>query len=247
VATSPLGNRVGVCFHNCYGDTKAETQAKIELACQAGRGFSLIEFDIISNDNVVRISHDDGENGDISLVEALENKTLKASNLILFLEIKENWHTEVRSRDFMRKVLTIVSERGYVGDARPLVLRAITNTGDHRDKHLLEAQKLLLEHEFSAIRDYVRFHTLFTSGSKDVRDGINMTKTNGFHGVEVDENTSNLFGALMHAKLLGLGAGVLRISIPSSSWLHCERTSTSTRRITISYLLPFPIARRQSR
>lgn len=200
---SPLGNVVALSCHNCYGDSTAATQTKVARALT--RGFDLIEFDLtLHADGQVYVEHDDSESAVTTLADALANTSLQQSDRLLFLEIKENYSTATASDTLMLGVLRAVRDLGYATAGRPVVLRAFMD-GKNRHQHLIRAKALLAQGEFASIRDHVRFHTLIQS---DIRNGIRTTKNLGFHGVELEYRMANLFGALMQAKLLGLGVGV---------------------------------------
>lgn len=201
--TSPLGNVVALSCHNCYGDSTAQTQTRVAMAL--ARDFDLIEFDLtLHADGQVYVEHDDGELLHGTFDAALANSDLKQSNRLLFLEIKENYTSADASDTLMLGVLRAVRDQGYVSSGRPMVLRSFMDSRN-RHQHLVSAKNLLALAEFAAIRDHVRFHTLIED---DIRNDIRTTKNLGFHGVELEYRMDDLFGALMQAKLLGLGVGV---------------------------------------
>lgn len=200
---SPLGNVVALSCHNCYGGSTAATQTKVARALS--RDFDLIEFDLtLHADGQVYVEHDDSESAVTSLADALANTSLQQSNRLLFLEIKENYSSAAASDTLMLGVLRAVRDLGYAAAGRPVVLRAFMD-GKNRHQHLVRAKALLAQGEFASIRDHVRFHTLIQT---DIRNGIRTTKNLGFHGVELEYRMANLFGALMQARMLGLGVGV---------------------------------------
>ncbi len=198
---SPLGNTVALSCHNCYGSTTAATSTQVGMALS--RGYDLIEFDLtLHADGQVYVEHADSESAVGTLVDALANTSLQQSDRLLFLEIKEKYTTAAASDTLMLGVLRAVRDWGYAKSGRPVMLRAFM---DGRQQHLVRAKALLAQSEFAGIRDYVRFHTLIES---DIRNNIRATKSLGFHGVELEYRMANLYGALMQAKLLGLGVGV---------------------------------------
>ncbi|QET05232.1 hypothetical protein FOB72_24705 [Cupriavidus pauculus] len=199
--TSPLGNTVALSCHNCYGSSTAATSAQVATALS--RGFDLIEFDLTSHaDGQVYVEHADSESAVGSFVDALSNTNLQQSDRLLFLEIKEKYATAAASDAMMLAVLRAIRDWGYAKAGRPVFLRAFM---DGRHNHLVRAKALLAQSEFAGIRDYVRFHTLIES---DIRNNIRTTRSLGFHGVELEYRMTSLFGALMQAKMLGLGVGV---------------------------------------
>jgi glycerophosphoryl diester phosphodiesterase len=200
---SPLGNVVALSCHNCYGDSTAQTQTRVAMAL--ARDFDLIEFDLtLHADGLVYVEHDDGELLRGTFDAALANSALKQSNRLLFLEIKENYTSASASDTLMQGVLRAVRDQGYASAGRPIVLRSFMDSRN-RHQHLVSAKNLLALTEFTSIRDHVRFHTLIED---DIRNDIRTTKNLGFHGVELEYRMDDLFGALMQAKLLGLGVGV---------------------------------------
>ncbi|MEO7547646.1 MAG: hypothetical protein ABIT82_04435, partial [Ramlibacter sp.] len=201
VATSPLGNRMALSCHNCYGDTTAETNT--EVAKALGRGFDLIELDLTLHSNgTVYVEHDDSAAAHGTLAAALANASLQASDRMLFLEIKEAYTTQALSDTLMLGVLRAVRDANYASAGRPVFLRAFM---DGRHNHLVRARALLAGSEFAGIRSYVKFHG-FAQG--DARNKIRTAKSLGFHAVELEYRMADLFGAIMQAKLLGLGVGV---------------------------------------
>jgi hypothetical protein len=203
VPSTPLGNRVAISCHNCYGSSNAATQTQVAMAL--ARGFDLVEFDVtLHADGVAYIEHDDSETVHGTLVQALSNSSLKTSDLMLFMEIKEAYTTAALSDALMLQVLRAARDHGYASAGRPLFLRAFLD-GGNRHQHLVRAKSLLAATEFAGIRDHVRFHALVQS---NVRAGIRTAKSLGFHGVELEHKMTSLFGAMQQAKLLGLGVGV---------------------------------------
>ncbi|MGE5864312.1 MAG: LamG-like jellyroll fold domain-containing protein [Rhizobacter sp.] len=201
--TSPLGNTVAVSCHNCYGNSTAATQAQVATAL--ARDFDLIELDLtLHADGQVYVEHGDSELARGTFQAALQNTALQQSNRLLFLEVKEGYGGTASSDTLMLGVLRTVRDLGYATSGRPVVLRAFMD-GGNRHQHLVRAQALLGLAEFAGIRDHIRFHTLLET---DIRNGIRATKAMGFHGVELQYQMRDLFGALMQARQLGLGVGV---------------------------------------
>ncbi|XZG68721.1 LamG-like jellyroll fold domain-containing protein [Chitinibacteraceae bacterium HSL-7] len=203
IPQSPLGNRVAISCHNCYGDNNADTQG--EVAKALGRGMDLIEFDLTLHSNGhVYIEHNDSELGHGTLAEALSNANLRQSDRMLFLEVKENYGSAQDSDALMLATLRAVRDWGYASAGRPVFLRAFLD-GNNRHQHLVRAKALLQQSEFAGIRDHIRFHALIEG---DIRNRIRSAKSLGFDGIELQYQTANLFGALQQARQLGLGVGV---------------------------------------
>jgi hypothetical protein len=204
LATSPNGNVVAISCHNCYGDTNALTTT--EVAKALARTFDLVEFDVtLHADGKVYVEHTDSEESTRgTFAQALANTSLRDSDRLLFIEIKENYSSQGETDLMMLSVLRSIAAGGYAAAGRPAVLRAFMDS-KNRHQHLIRAKSLLAAAEFDAIRPHIRFHTLLQA---DIRNGIRTTKDLGFHGIELEYRMADLFGALMQAKLLGLGAGV---------------------------------------
>jgi glycerophosphoryl diester phosphodiesterase len=206
IATTPIGNRMAVSCHNCYGDTNAQTTAQVQMALD--RTFDLVEFDLTRHsDGNIYVEHaNSGDNTRGTQSTALVNANLKGSNLMLFMEIKDAYDSANPDK-IVLPVLRMIRDNGYATSGRIAFLRAFY---DGRQQHLVRAKALVdTSSEFASIRGYVRFHTLVES---NIRQNIRNTKGAGFDGVELNyTNTPNLFGAIMQAKLLGLGVGIYTI------------------------------------
>jgi hypothetical protein len=202
---SPLGNVVAVSCHNCYGDSNALTTT--EVAKALARDFDLIELDVTLHANgQVYVEHSDSETAAHgTLAAALANTSLQQSDRMLFIEVKEAYSTAALSDTLMLGVLRAVRDYNYASAGRPVFLRAFFENGSSRHQHLIRAKALLANTEFAGIRNHVRFHTLIET---DIRNRIRTTKDLGFQGIELKYTMPSLFGALMQAKMLGLGAGV---------------------------------------
>jgi hypothetical protein len=201
---TPLGNVMAVSCHNCYGDTNAETAAEVSKALT--RDFDLVELDVTLHGNgQVYVEHEDSELAHGTFAAALANTSLQQSNRMLFVEVKEAYSTAAASDTLMLGVLRAIRDNNYATAGRPVFLRAFREASPSRHNHLVRAKALLDLSEFAGIRSYVRFHTLL---QVDIRNGIRDTKNLGFHGIELKYTTADLFGPLMQARMLGLGAGV---------------------------------------
>lgn len=206
VPVSPLGNKIAMSCHNCYGTNTATTTT--EVAKAISRGFDLVELDLVTHGGTVYVNHNDDGVVHGTFDATLNNAALLASDLMLFIEIKEDYSSAAISDAFMTAVLRTVRDKGYATAGRPVFLRAFMNG---RQNHLIRAKALLAATEFNGIRAHIKFHTLIESS---IPANIRATKSLGFHGVELNYKTKSLYGALMQAKMLGLGAGVY--TAPSS-------------------------------
>ncbi len=204
---SPLGHTVALSCHNCYGDSAAETQAKVAKAL--ARQFDLVELDLtLHADGKVYVEHNDSELAHGTLQSALANSSLQQSDRMLFLEVKEGYASAAHSDAMMLAVLRAIRDKQYATATRPAFIRAFM---DGRQQHLVRAKQLLATSEFAGIRNYIRFHTLIES---DVRNNVRTTQNLGFDGVEFEYRTADLFGNIQQAKALGLGVGLY--TIPAS-------------------------------
>ena len=201
---TPLGNTVAVSCHNCYGASNGTTTLEISKALS--RDFDLIELDVTLHTNgTVYVEHADSEAAVGTFAAALANTSLQQSDRMLFIEVKEAYSTAALSDTLMLGVLRAIRDNNYATAGRPVFLRAFYENSPSRHQHLVRAKALLANTEFAGIRSYVKFHTLI---EVDIRNRIRATKDLGFHGVELKYTTPSLFGPLMQAKMLGLGAGV---------------------------------------
>jgi hypothetical protein len=202
---TPLGNTVAISCHNCYGDTNSATTGEVAMALS--RDFDLVELDVTLHSNgQVYVEHADSDSSTVgTFASALANTSLQQSNRMLFIEVKEAYSTAAASDTLMLGVLRAIRDYNYATAGRPVFLRAFFENSPSRHQHLVRAKALLANTEFAGIRSYVKFHALI---EVDIRNRIRATKDLGFHGIELKYTTASLFGPLMQAKMLGLGAGV---------------------------------------
>ncbi|MEG1201408.1 MAG: LamG-like jellyroll fold domain-containing protein [Comamonas sp.] len=201
---SPLGNKVAISCHNCYGDSVAATQTKVAKAL--ARQFDLVELDLtLHADGKVYVEHNDSELPHGTLQASLANTSLQQSDRMLFLEVKEGYTSAAQSDVMMLSVLRSIRHQQYASAERPAFIRAFM---DGRQQHLVRAKQLLAMTEFAGIRNHIRFHTLIES---NIRNNVRATKNLGFDGVEFEYRSTDLFGNIQQAKALGLGVGLYTI------------------------------------
>ncbi len=206
---TPYQHENAVSCHNCYAGTLSGTLNKIHAAQAAGA--DLIELDIKDQDGTVYVEHNDtGGTSAPTLVEVLADAALKSGSQLLFIETKETTPTE----SYLRAVFDHLMAHGYGVAGRPVVLR----TFDALRNNLLIARKLLATPAYASLRKHVRLHVLFSrnegSNIAALQGKVRKCKNDGFHGVEFEYQTPNLFGALTYAKSLRLGTSVW--TIPTS-------------------------------
>ena len=210
--TTPYGRKTAISCHNCYvlgsSNTNSLNQTLTKIHDAQAKGADLIELDIKDEGGVVYVQHDD--NGNINgalFASVLADAQLKAGNQILFIESKETTASEA----YVRKVLDALKAQGYATPGRPVVLRAFDNVSHN----IGIAQKLLALPEYASIRPHVRLHVLFSRGDGNdiasLQSRIRGAKNKGFHGVEFEYQTPNLYGALKYAESLDLGINVWTI------------------------------------
>jgi hypothetical protein len=140
----------------------------------------------------------------------LADTGLKTGNQLLFIEFKETAPTEA----FVQSVLDQLAAEGYGVAGRPVVLRAFDSLRDN----LLIARKLLARPvHANTLRNHVRLHVLFppSEGSNiaGLQTKIATSRQRGFHGVEFEYRTRNLFGGISYATSLGMGTSLWTIPV----------------------------------
>lgn len=211
---TPYGRKTAVSCHNCYAlgssgaDSLAKTLAKVHDA--QAKGADLIELDIKEEGGVVYVEHDDtgGTRGAL-FEDVLADAALKAGSQLLFIESKE----KTASEPYVRAVLEALKANGYAKAGRPVVLRAF----DDVSENIAIARKLLVTPELASMRPHVRLHVLFRrADGNDVaalQGRVKDAKDKGFHGVELEYQTPNIFSALTYAERLDLGTNVWTIPV----------------------------------
>lgn len=213
--TTPYGRKTAVSCHNCYvlGSSNADSLTKTLAMVNDGRGkvADLIELDIKEEGGVVYVEHDDNNGGTKGALfaETIADPTLKASSKILFIESKETTTSEA----YVRKVLEALKANGYATAGRPVVLRAF----DGVSGNLSVARKLLATADFIAMRPHFRLQVLFSRGDGNdiasLQTRIKGAKDKGYHGVEFEYQTPNLFSAIKYAESMDLGTNVWTIPV----------------------------------
>jgi glycerophosphoryl diester phosphodiesterase len=205
---TPYDHENAVSCHNCYASSLSATLDKIHAAQASGA--DLIELDIKDEGGTVYVQHDDtGSTSAPRFAEVLADPGLKAGNQLLFIETKET----APSESYLRAVLDQLAAAGYGVAGRPVVLRTFDSLRDN----LIIARKLLATPTYAAMRPHVRLHVLFPSAEgADVaalQTKVAASKQRGFHGVEFEYRTPNLFGALAYAKSLGMGTSLWTLPV----------------------------------
>lgn len=202
-----LGKKVLLSAHNSYEehlDTPQKNLAKtlqIIHAAQADKA-DAIELDIVSWDNILRVTHDDNCNAEKAarLSDVLADQDLREGNQLLYLELKEKKPNKKK----IRLLLDLLVEHQYATNGRPVVLRSFAT--DKRKKNLSLLKTILQEPAYIHIRPYIRMHALV--GDKGSQKLIGELYDDGIDAVEIKYSRENLFGMLVYAKALGMGTGV---------------------------------------
>ena len=210
--TTPYGRKTAISCHNCYvygsstSDSLSKTLDKVHAA--QSNGADLIELDIKEHAGAIHVDHnDDGTTNGALFGSVISDSALKAGDQLLFIESKE----KTESESYVRAVLETLQTHGYAKAGRPVVLRAF----DGVSHNIALAQKLLALPEFASIRPHVRLQVLVNRGDGNdiaaLQTRIKGAKEKGFHGVEFEYQTPNLFSALKYAESLDLGINVWTI------------------------------------
>jgi glycerophosphoryl diester phosphodiesterase len=208
LSVTPYGRETAVSCHNCYvvgASSAASLTSTLTTIHQAqANGADLIELDLKDQGGVVYVDHNDaGTTTGAIFGDVLADAALKSGTEMLFIELKETTESE----SFVRSVLQTLMTSGYGKQGRPVFLRAF-NAVSH---NLAIAQRLLATAEFVALRPYVRLHVLIDTQQSAVL-GV---KNKGYHGVEFQYQSANLFGAMTYAQSLNLGTNAW--TIPTSA------------------------------
>ncbi|WP_445356564.1 hypothetical protein ACJJIC_05395 [Microbulbifer sp. ANSA002] len=204
IAVTPYGKKVAISCHNCYikssnaGESTQKTIGKIHEAQLLGA--DMIELDVIEHNGIVRVDHDNttDEKG-APLDTVLLDPTLKSGDQILFIEIKEN----SQESDIAQNLLSVLDLRGYGSFKRPVFIRAFNDR-----RHHLKRVNELLNGKFSHLRPYIKLSELFgnqeANSIKGLQDKILAAKNSGFHGVEFEYRSKNIYSFISYAKSLNL-------------------------------------------
>jgi len=209
IAKTPYGHTTAISCHNCYTSELSSTLVKIHSA--QTNGADLIELDLKEQGGTVYVQHDD--NGSVAgpkLTDVLADQPLKAGDQMLFMEFKETAPTDTS----VKQVLDALVANGFGKAGRPVVLRAF----DSVSQSLLIARRLLATAQYASLRPYVRLMVLFAQADGNdiaaLQTRVLQARGKGYHGVEFEYRTPNLFGALTYARSLDLGINVW--TVPSS-------------------------------
>lgn len=235
VTSTALGHKTAVSCHNCYNgpdpgnDIYNLSDANQKVGTAVNRGADLIELDLNDrgNDEPICVTHiGDGSrcnNGEPLLQHMLNYSTLKNSDAMLFLEVK---NPVSNSQNFARKLFDLILDNGnqvYATAGRTLFVRTFYDNISYLSGIRNE---LFSNSDYSGIRDHVKFSVLFRekyngvywggegsiSGLQDaIRTGV---YDNNFDMVEFQYQTKDILGALKYAQYLGLATGIY--TVPSS-------------------------------
>ncbi len=216
MATSPQGEAAAVSCHNCYEDGESTpalnmsaTLSAIDAAVAAGA--DLIELDIKVQGADWLVGHDDdGSTSGANLADVLASPSLTDIDQPLFIEIKE---TSPAVTD-LEALIYLLTDAGYMTNGRPVVLR----TFNGRIANLTYAKTAIDSGDFPLHENYVRYSVLYDSNEESNMGDFQTLLTNaqalGYHMVEFNRSTPNLFGLLTWAQELDLLTGVW--TVPAS-------------------------------
>ncbi len=203
IGKTPYGHSTAISCHNCYTSEFSSTLTKIHDA--QTNGADLIELDLKEQGGTVYVQHDDnGYVGGPKLSDVLADPPLKAGDQMLFMEFKETAASDAN----VGQVLDALVANGYGTAGRPVVLRAF----DAVSQNLLIARRLLATAKYASLRPNVRLMVLFSKADGNdiaaLQTKVRQAREKGYHGVEFEYQTPNLFGALVYARSLDLGINV---------------------------------------
>ncbi len=204
------GHTAAVSAHNCYQDNQADsdlneqhTEGRIDVAL--ARGADFIELDV-KEDQGLRVAHYDFDARGALLANVLDHPALAASDVVMFLELKEVSPTAAMAT----QLLDLLLERRhvYARNGRPVFLRAFTAVGANID--LLAAA--IQDERYDFIRPYVKFSTLLEIDvTRDVFESENRiidAASRGMDMIELSLLERSLFPKILLARELGLGVNV---------------------------------------
>ncbi len=204
---SQLGKKVLLSAHNSYEEHLATPEKNLTKTFQIIHAAQeeqadAIELDIVSWDNILRVTHDDNCQAvkAARLSDVLADTKLREGNQLLYLEIKE---VSPKAKK-IRALLDLLLKYGYATNGRPVALRSFAT--DKRRKNLSLLKTILKEPRYIHIQPYIRIHALL--GEEGSQKLIGELYEDGIDAVEIKHSRKNLFGMLIYAKALGMGTGV---------------------------------------
>ena len=210
-AQSPLGHRMGVVCHNCYEEDAGSPAANLDdthalLINAVADEADLLEFDVRYYEGDWRLEHDDTPGSDAVFFEdILEFESLMEWDQPLFIEVKERDPSPAALQELLRMVL----DAGFATNGRPVFFRAFR---DVRYDNLHYLKEALDSGSYPHHENYIRLHVLLKEDSSETTSGfhdlIDEAATSGFHGVNFNWRTPDLFNLIEYAKSHGLGTSM---------------------------------------
>ena len=237
LAESPLGNTVPLSCHNCYNGinnvllSTSDANKKISKAVE--RSADLIEIDIVDIGGVLYALHDDTSTvprGIPTLQELLDNPTLRDSEAMLFLEIKERGTDPAQFAELLMSVME--KNTDFVHNGRLLFIRAFAD----QFEYVTAVKNLAAKMPFLA--PYLRYHLLYKNhGNIDAWQSAIKVEVfdRGFHGVEIQFASENLFSILNYAKSLNLTTGIWTVPKPFLGEVALATMREDVDQITTEY------------
>jgi glycerophosphoryl diester phosphodiesterase len=229
LTTSPLGHALGIVAHNCYEeDAGSPDENLIEtldmLIAADEDSADLLELDIRFTDGEWVVAHDDwwwGTSDAARLADVVADAAVKSMDQPLFIEVKER---DPSMADTAALLNILVSE-GYAVSGRPVIFRAFA---DERMENLVFLRSLLDSEEYVFTAPYVRLHVLLDSDTATSTSGfqilIDEADYAGYHGIEFNWTTPDLFNLIEFTKSIGLGTAMWTVpDLMGEAWCAAMR------------------------
>jgi len=207
---SPLGHDVVVACQACYQiglgssiDNLHETLAKIHTAQDKGTDALELAVRVAQGTWYVAGPNDTATNGAL-LAEILADPALRDGDQVLVIDFAERLPQDAD----LRRLIDLLLDGGYAYNGRPLVLR-----GTEEVQASVEAARGAITPESRPFQyAYVRYHLQVAGGEDPLAMQTKLSQlANVWDAVELDQRMPNLFGALVFARLHGLGVGVTAV------------------------------------
>ncbi len=205
---------MGVVCHNCYEEDESSPASNLEetlsiLFNAHAEEADLLEFDVRYSDGDWRLEHDDVFGSDAAFFEdVLAFETLLEWDQPLFIEIKERDPTPAAAEELLDMVLNA----GFATNGRPVFFRAFEGV---RIENLLHIRDAIATGDYPLHENYIRFHVIYPDDAADpgadFHDLLDSAASEGFHGVNFNWKTPDVFNLIEYAKSLGLGTSMWTI------------------------------------
>ena len=213
-AQSPLGHRMGIVCHNCYEEDAGSPAANLDetqaiLVNAVAEEADLLEFDVRYYEGNWRLEHDDTPGSDAVFFEdMLSFDALMDWDQPLFIEVKERDPSPAALQELLRMVL----DAGFATNGRPVFFRSFVGVRIDNLHYLKDA---IDSGNYPLHENYIRLHVLYKDDSADTTTGfhtlIDEAESAGFHGVNLNWQTPDLFNLIEYAKTLDMGTSMWTI------------------------------------